>query len=91
MDVNPKTDTGKQGLRNVAYGVVSAALAILVLTNVITEIEQGVFLQYVDGIFDLIGQCVVLATSIMAYLKSRPSRVTTVEVPAKDIVDVITR
>ena len=79
-----------QKIRNAVYGVVSGILVILLATGVISEAEQGTLLEWTDHSIDLIAQLVALATNILAFLKSKTSRVTVVERPVKDIVEVRT-
>lgn len=78
-------DVKKQKTRNVIYGVVSSLLTILVLFNIITEADQGTLLEFTEQSVDLIGQLIALATSILAFVKSLTSKVTTVEIPARDM------
>lgn len=78
-----------QEIRNKIYGV-AAPLGTILVTLGATDagtVEEGT--QLLDQALTLGGAGILLFGTILAFVKSLPSRVTTINVPANKVVEVL--
>lgn len=80
----------KQELRNKIYAVIGAVAVILSTIGYITAADAEQALAFADRGLELASQVILLGATIMAYIKSRPSKVTTIELPVADVRTVKT-
>lgn len=77
-----------QGLRNKIYAVATGIFGILVILGIIdeaTSAEAGTLLESAMGVLD---QALAMGVSLIAFIKSLPSRTTTLDIPRDDVVSV---
>jgi hypothetical protein len=72
-----------QAVRNKVYGVVAAGLSIAVVLGVIDETTSNEATTLVNAVLDQAEVIAGLVTTIIAFVKSLPSRVKTVELKGK--------
>jgi hypothetical protein len=77
-----------QELRNKVYAVASLVLALLITLGVVDQAHADEALTLTNGILDLVGQGFALAGLIVAFVKSLPSKTTTIDLP-KAVVDSV--
>jgi|GEM_PF-4700664 len=72
-----------QGTRNKVYGVVAAGLTIAVVLGVIDETTSNEATTLVNALLDQYEAIAGLVATVLAFVKSLPSRVKTVELKGK--------
>lgn len=77
-----------QELRNKIYGVAGSIGAIAVLLGLVTQTDTTTALGLVDQVLTTVGMIVTLATTIFAFVKSMPSRVTVIDVPKVAVAEI---
>lgn len=68
-----------QVLRNKIYGVASAVFLVLVVLGVVDQAQADQATTLLNALLDQADALVGLGVSILAFLKSLPSKVTTIE------------
>lgn len=79
-----------QELRNKIYGVVSGIVTIAVVVGVINQGTSDEALSLSNSILDLGAQVLALAGLVTAFVKSLPSRTTTIDLPKAEVDSVNT-
>ena len=80
----------KQELRNKIYGVAAAVGTILATIGYLSVAESEQALSFVDRGLDIVSLAILLGGNVLAFIKSRPSKVTTIELPVADVRTVKT-
>lgn len=79
-----------QELRNKLYAVTAGILGILLVLGIVDAASQDVVLGLANQALDLVDELLGLSAAAVAFWKSRPGSITVVEVPKKDVVEVVT-
>jgi hypothetical protein len=77
-----------QETRNKVYALVGSALAVLLIYGVVDDATSDAVLDLTQRILDLIPEGLGLITVILAWLKSRPSKVTVLNLPQSAVEEV---
>jgi hypothetical protein len=76
-----------QAVRNKVYGVIAAGLSIAVVLGFVDEATSNEATSLVNAVLDQVEVIAGLVASILAFVKSLPSRVTVVESKGKHSED----
>lgn len=79
-----------QEARNALYAVAAGVIAVAAAFGWIAPDDQGELRTFVDSALGVVVVLVGLYSSVVAWWKSRPDRVTVIEVPKADVVEVVT-
>lgn len=79
-----------QETRNKIYGTITGLVGILFLLGVVDKTTSDETEALTTATLDLLPQVLGLGASILAFVKSLPSRVTTVEIPKAEVEAVAT-
>lgn len=74
-----------QAVRNKVYGVIAAGLSIAVVLGFIDEATSNEATSLVNAVLDQVEVIAGLVASILAFVKSLPSRVTVTELKGKHL------
>lgn len=79
-----------QELRNKLYAVLGSIIAILVVLGVVNQATADEALNLATLVLDNVEGILALVGLIVAFVKSLPSKVTTIDVPRADVELVVT-
>lgn len=79
-----------QATRNVIYGAVTGIFGVLVILGVVDKATQDQAINILNAGLDLVPQVIGFATALLAFIKSLPSKVTTINVPRSIVDKVVT-
>lgn len=80
-----------QNLRNKLYGLAVTLLPAAVILGWISGDQSDQALVLVDNGLGIAAAAIAWVTNVIAFAKSLPSRVTTINVPQDDVAQVVTR
>jgi hypothetical protein len=78
-----------QELRNKIYAVATALFGILLVLGIWDQASADEATRLLDAVLAIVPEAVGLFTSIVAFVKSLPSRVATVNVPKAEVEGVV--
>jgi hypothetical protein len=79
-----------QEIRNKIYAVATVVLLLLVTLGWIDQARSDEAVNIVNIALQIAGEVITLYGMVLAWWKSRPSKVTTIELPSKVVSEVIT-
>lgn len=79
-----------QELRNKIYGVLIALGLVLTALGIYTQATVDEYMSVADRILDLLDAVLLLGTASVAWAKSRPSKVTVLDLPTEAVSEIIT-
>jgi hypothetical protein len=89
--ITPEKETHvSQALRNKIYGVASALIPVAVILGFVTADQADQALNFTDTGLTLAIAVFTWASNVLAFVKSLPSKVTTIPVPAAQVASVNT-
>lgn len=79
-----------QSLRNKIYGAITGVLSVLVVLGVVDQVTSEQAVTLAAALLDQVEAILGLVASITAFVKSLPSRTTTLDIPRNDVEAVYT-
>lgn len=79
-----------QEARNALYAVAAGIIAVAAAAGWITADDTSELRSFVDSALGVVVVVVGLYSSVVAWWKSRPDKVTVIDVPKADVVEVVT-
>lgn len=78
-----------QEIRNKIYAVAGVIALLLMTLGIIDEAQSDEAVNIVNLILQLVGEGITLYGLVLAWWKSLSSKVTTIEIPSKNVSEVI--
>lgn len=78
-----------QELRNKIYGVVTGVFGVLVTLGVVDQVTSDQATTITTAGLDLAPEVIGFLSTLLAFVKSLPSRVTTLETPKAAVAEVV--